>query len=204
MRLRYHITCVLSRSERSHVCPSNPMGIRAAIFDLDGLMINSEPIALEVWRTTLASFGVVPSPEVYRRVIGLEPIRGVEIFIEAYGLEVRPLDLLQEYWALRTEVMAERVQPRDGLLELMRWFQGAWGSHGCCLQQPAVVRGSNRDIDWREGYSWKASGGATGLLRASLRRMSISPLRGRWGSSRGHAWRSRIRRPVWPRRRQPG
>jgi HAD superfamily hydrolase (TIGR01509 family) len=97
--------------------------IRAAIFDLDGLMINSEPIALEVWRTTLASFGVVPSAQVYQRVIGLEPMRGVEIFIEAYDLDVRPGDLFIDYWALRTEVMARQVHAREGLLDLMRWFQ---------------------------------------------------------------------------------
>jgi len=85
-------------------------------------MIDSEPIALEVWRTTLAPYGVIPSAEVYKRVIGLEPIRGVEIFIAAYALNVAPGELLHDYWERRTDVMAMRMHAREGLLEVMGWF----------------------------------------------------------------------------------
>ena len=97
--------------------------VRAVIFDLDGLMIDSEPIALEVWRSILAPFGVTPSADVYRRVIGLEPIRGVEILIAEYHLAAAPLELLETYWEQRTEVMASGIQAREGLDLVMDWFQ---------------------------------------------------------------------------------
>ncbi|MFN2149397.1 MAG: HAD family hydrolase [Anaerolineales bacterium] len=98
-------------------------GIRAIIFDLDGLMVDSEPIALEVWREVLQPFGVHLSAEVYSRVIGLEPRRGAGMMIDEFNLPLTVEALLETYWKHRTAVMERRIQPQPGLLEVVDTFE---------------------------------------------------------------------------------
>jgi HAD superfamily hydrolase (TIGR01509 family) len=94
-------------------------GMQAVIFDLDGLMVDSEPIALEVWREVLTPYGVQLSAQVYSRVIGLEPRRGAGMMIEIFDLPMSVDELLKTYWQHRTEVMEQRIDPQPGLLELI-------------------------------------------------------------------------------------
>ena len=99
------------------------MPIEAIIFDLDGLMVDSEPIALEVWREVLEPFGVELSPEVHSRVIGFEPSRGAGIMIDEFRLPITVEELLEIYWEYRTTIMEHRIEPQPGLLDLMDFFE---------------------------------------------------------------------------------
>lgn len=46
--------------------------IRAVIFDLDGLMIDSERLALKVWWDFLTEYGHSLSDAEYRKMIGMD------------------------------------------------------------------------------------------------------------------------------------
>jgi len=94
-------------------------GMQAIVFDLDGLMVDSEPIALEVWREVLAPYGVQLSADTYSRVIGLEPRRGAGMMIESFHLPLSVEELLDMYWTHRTAVMESSIEPQPGLLPLI-------------------------------------------------------------------------------------
>lgn len=111
-------------------------GIQAVIFDLDGLMVDSEPIALDVWREVLDPYGVQLSAQVYSRVIGLEPRRGAGMMIETFDLPLTVEELLETYWQHRTKVMEQRIDPQPGLLNLVETLDQAGLRLGVASNSP--------------------------------------------------------------------
>jgi beta-phosphoglucomutase-like phosphatase (HAD superfamily) len=104
------------------------MNWSAVIFDMDGLMIDSEPIALEVWRDLVAEYDRELTDELYRQVIGEEPLFGVQVIRTALKLPLGEQELLDEYWRRRILVMCKKVGPAPGLIELLELL------HGCSVQ----------------------------------------------------------------------
>jgi HAD superfamily hydrolase (TIGR01509 family) len=122
----------------------------AIIFDMDGLMIDSEPIALEVWRNLAAEYGREVSEELYREVIGETPIFGVRYLRAALELPMGEQELLDEYWTRRTRMMCERVQPADGLIELINLLESngvrmAVASNSPCEYVESILRAFELD-----------------------------------------------------------
>jgi HAD superfamily hydrolase (TIGR01509 family) len=95
----------------------------AVIFDMDGLMIDSEPIALEVWRALAAEHGREVSEQLYREVIGKTPLFGVQHLRSALELPMTDEELMKEYWSRRTQLMCEKIKPAEGLVELLELLQ---------------------------------------------------------------------------------
>lgn len=122
----------------------------AVIFDMDGLMIDSEPIALEVWRDLAGEYDREVSEDLYREVIGETPIFGVRHLRTALELPLSDEELLQEYWGRRTEFMCEKVEPAEGLVELLDLLQGmevrmAVASNSPCDYVTAVLQALELD-----------------------------------------------------------
>jgi HAD superfamily hydrolase (TIGR01509 family) len=96
------------------------MQFKAAIFDLDGLMIDSEGIAFRVWQQLVAGFGVEMTENLYRQIIGKAPGVGARFLRDQLGLSIDPEVLRQTYWELRTEVICAEAEPLEGLVSLIQ------------------------------------------------------------------------------------
>ncbi|HJY83727.1 MAG TPA: HAD hydrolase-like protein, partial [Candidatus Binatia bacterium] len=59
--------------------------IRAILFDLDGLLVDSEPHSLASWRAILSARGVRLDPAVSERMFGLRQIEAARMLVEVYG-----------------------------------------------------------------------------------------------------------------------
>ncbi|TET81040.1 MAG: HAD family phosphatase [Anaerolineales bacterium] len=94
-------------------------GIKAVIFDLDGLMIESESIGYQVWRQVVAEFGSEMSEALYREFIGKTPEATIDLVCEILGLSISPQDLSERYWRQRTETMCVEAQAVEGLVTLI-------------------------------------------------------------------------------------
>jgi len=79
-------------------------GIKAVIFDFDGLMIESESIAYQIWCEVLGQYSKNFTVEIYRNVIGA------------------PQELLETYWLERTERVCRDGSPAPGLIDLMQFL----------------------------------------------------------------------------------
>lgn len=86
------------------------MGVSAIIFDMDGLMFDTERIAQQAWFRAAGDYGYVLTEPIYLGVIGL-----TSRDVEAYFRGTISADLPFEEVYLRKQQYVEEVVTRDGL-----------------------------------------------------------------------------------------
>ena len=101
-----------------------PQSFRAVIFDLDGVLADSEPWWNEIDAKLLAQYGVRYRGEYHRNVLGVSYRLAVEFFKKAFGLSASTDDLIQRRGEIATEFFANRVglfpSAKEVLQELRR------------------------------------------------------------------------------------
>jgi HAD superfamily hydrolase (TIGR01509 family) len=98
----------------------NPWSIRSVVFDLDGLMIDTEPIFEESSRRLLARRGLLPEPRVLQRMLGTPARNALEIFRAHHALPETVEELSIECSQLFYEVLGEAPVPlMPGVLSLL-------------------------------------------------------------------------------------
>ncbi len=99
---------------------SDLRGIRAVIFDMDGLLLDSERVALSTFVDSCRESGYDPDVEVYYKCIGGNEERTKRILTEGYGQEF-PFDEINRRWqAMYEDLASTRPFPiKPGALELL-------------------------------------------------------------------------------------
>ena len=64
--------------------------LQAVIFDMDGLMVDSEPLAHQAWNDVLDTFGQRLDDTTYSQLIGLRLDATARLVQQAYDLPVTP------------------------------------------------------------------------------------------------------------------
>jgi HAD superfamily hydrolase (TIGR01509 family) len=95
------------------------VAIQAILFDLDGLMVDSEPHSLSSWHAVLSSRGVILDQAVSERMFGLRQLEAARLLIEVYGLTDQPLVLAREKEAYQLQHLDGQIKPMPGLYELL-------------------------------------------------------------------------------------
>lgn len=98
--------------------------IKAVIFDMDGLMIDSERVTFEGYQTVLAKQDLTMSEEFYKTLLG-KPLPGIfDQFYKEYGKDFPIEAVIKEvhaYMANRFETQG--VPIKKGLLELLTYLK---------------------------------------------------------------------------------
>lgn len=98
--------------------------IKAIIFDMDGLMIDSERVTFEGYQAMLSKQNLTMSEEFYKTLLG-KPLTGIYAqFYKEYGEEFDIETLIKEvhnYMADRFETQG--VPVKQGLLELLQYLK---------------------------------------------------------------------------------
>lgn len=68
----------------------------AVIFDMDGLMLDTETLAREAWFNTMREFGIDLTDAVYLQVLGTTAVRTRQIFQAAFGDDI-PIDAMYNH-----------------------------------------------------------------------------------------------------------
>lgn len=99
-------------------------GLRALIFDMDGLMIDSERLYFEVERQIARWYGKEVKDETLWRMMGRRPIEGLTIFVRELDLPLDPAEAVK----IRNDLMRERMKqdllPLPGLFHILDCFHG--------------------------------------------------------------------------------
>jgi HAD superfamily hydrolase (TIGR01509 family) len=96
---------------------------RAVIFDMDGLMLDTERLALAAWREACAALGVPCDVDVAQRMIGRNQADSVAIVLAHYGARF-PVQAVMARSATAYEAIVERegIALKPGLTALLDWL----------------------------------------------------------------------------------
>lgn len=114
--------------------------LQAVIFDMDGLMVDSEPIWAAAWGPAFARRGLSVLPGVIESCVGSTHEGGAQIVSRAYDGDPEALAAFQEHFDVAAELFVASGAPKKpGLDELLDWLRAA----GVPL---AVASSSSRDV----------------------------------------------------------
>jgi HAD superfamily hydrolase (TIGR01509 family) len=98
--------------------------LKALIFDMDGLMVDSERLYLEVERDIARRFHKEFSLAAWQKMMGLKPAEGIRVFVEELGLPLTS----EEALAMRDVEMRNKYRdeavPMPGLFHILGAFDG--------------------------------------------------------------------------------
>lgn len=72
------------------------LSIKAILFDLDGLLMDTEPIYLEAAQRILFRYGKIYSDDIRVNVIGKAEILGAKVIVDSLNIPMSPEDFLKE------------------------------------------------------------------------------------------------------------
>ena len=82
--------------------------MKAMIFDMDGVLVNTEPLHYECWKAALADEGVDMSYEVYKPCIGSTVSYLMKLLKEAYGETVSDAETLRARMYAKKEEIVQK------------------------------------------------------------------------------------------------
>ena len=95
------------------------MPIQAVIFDMDGLMIDSERVYWQAGREVAKRYGKTVLDATLGRMMGRSPIDSMTVFATETAIAVDPATLLEERDKRVYEILSESATPMPGLFEVL-------------------------------------------------------------------------------------
>lgn len=131
----------------------------AYIFDMDGLLINSEPVWFHIEAGVLEKRGRVYDPGVQKQLVGLRMDEFWTNMVRLYDLSDTPADIIREVIALMVERVPHEVTPQPGATDLLDYLQGRGVKMAIASSSPrpiidAVVRAQG----WERYFPLHVSG----------------------------------------------
>jgi HAD superfamily hydrolase (TIGR01509 family) len=102
------------------VCRSEARMIKAVIFDLDGVMVDSEPFSHKAWQNLLDVYGKAFEQGEYAQMIGQEIRASAEYIRKEKGLPISIEEILAHHYQERLRIALAEAEPAKGLNQLIR------------------------------------------------------------------------------------
>ncbi len=90
----------------------------AVIMDMDGLMVDSEPLSRRAWDQVLGAYGQTLDDDRYNSIIGYRIDETAAFLIKTYGLPLGIDELAQQKASVHAKIRANGVPPMPGLFEV--------------------------------------------------------------------------------------
>lgn len=100
--------------------------VRAVIFDMDGLMVDSEPVWKKAWELALAKEGMSLKPGFSEALTGSARQRSLQLTHKFYGEEISADRAFDAHYRIAERLFVEEGAPKKpGLLELLETLSSA-------------------------------------------------------------------------------
>lgn len=123
--------------------------MRAIVFDMDGLMIDSEKVYWAVGRQMAREFGKDVSDQTLGRMMGRSPVKSMEIYVQDLGLTQSPKQLLALREARVKQELERGVEPMPGLFEVLETFKRQFRLAIATSAPMELVEVVARKLEWR-------------------------------------------------------
>jgi len=92
--------------------------IELIIFDMDGLMFDTEKLIYRSWKESCKKYKQKISNGIFKKTIGLDWIRTIEVYKKYYGSSLPYEDIIDETMNIFEDfIRSEGVPLKEGLLE---------------------------------------------------------------------------------------
>ncbi|WP_407652315.1 HAD family hydrolase [Acetivibrio straminisolvens] len=98
--------------------------VKAVIFDMDGLMIDTERLYFDVERLIARNFGKEVKDETLWKMMGRKPLEAITVFAEDLGLDISPRELLSIRDDLFVKKLINEVEAMPGLFDILNSIRG--------------------------------------------------------------------------------
>ena len=99
--------------------------LQAVVFDLDGLMFNTEDLYQQVGGEVLARRGKQLTGELLDQMMGRQSHKALQIMIDWHDLDDTPDGLAAESMEIMFRLLPDQLQPMPGLLDLLASLEAA-------------------------------------------------------------------------------
>jgi HAD superfamily hydrolase (TIGR01509 family) len=101
--------------------------IKAVVFDMDGVLVNTEPLHYRMWKQAFEGHGVLIGYDVYKQCIGSTAGYLMELIYQNYGVDFRENVLIREEAAkIKSEIIAREGYPLiDGVVSVLKGLHEA-------------------------------------------------------------------------------
>lgn len=106
------------------------MNAVAIVLDMDGLMVDSEPLSRRAWDQVLAPYGFTLDDAAYNGIIGHKTDESAAILLKVYDLPLSPEEFAQKKTKALAKIRTAGVPVMPGLFELHTKIAGRglpWG-----------------------------------------------------------------------------
>jgi len=96
--------------------------MKAILFDMDGLMIDSERLYKQTQYELAARYGKTMTEEIRMDMMGRKPIESISLFVERLNIPVKPEEMLEIRSNIMREKMKYELEPMPGLFHIIDTF----------------------------------------------------------------------------------